>query len=256
MDSEILQLNMGSLTKISKSMDPNDKNIFSMFKFMVQNPGDYHEFRKIILDIFPKSTKQELMLKQIVLLISKELRPNTHAGLLFHGFNILISFLECLLISNDTESATYFQLLGQVTIMLDSIVHTSQTKSRPISKHAKTNLSNLLRRKGALEAVLKSIFDVKFAEKDNIRNSLLIGVCIDLAFATDKDVQEFKPAVVNFICKVMLPSKSIVSAHYLDAMGTSCGVFIDRETYAQEIVAQSDRLLLRSPEVALAGTNN
>ncbi|KAH9248543.1 hypothetical protein BASA81_013799 [Batrachochytrium salamandrivorans] len=85
------------------------------------------------------------------------------------------------------------------------------------------------------------------------RLSIPIGICITASrkLHSQDTILRFKDKILMFYSKSILTSKTVVPTHHLVSLGPFIADYVDEVSYQTYVISAADRLLLRSPEVAL-----
>ncbi|KAH6598824.1 hypothetical protein BASA61_002760 [Batrachochytrium salamandrivorans] len=89
--------------------------------------------------------------------------------------------------------------------------------------------------------------------KESSRLSIPIGICITASrkLHSQDTILRFKDKILMFYSKSILTSKTVVPTHHLVSLGPFIADYVDEVSYQTYVISAADRLLLRSPEVAL-----
>ncbi|KAK5667273.1 translational activator of GCN4 [Batrachochytrium dendrobatidis] len=158
------------------------------------------------------------------------------------------------------SSPSFCALLTLQVNILDWIESSAMAHKGKNKLHFAVNATNALTRSiiscGKLAprmimstTLASAVSDVKDASKF----TLFIGVCIAASkkLHCQASLQRFKDPIIQFFTKHILVSKTIVPTHHLTALRSYIADYVDEETYTSQLLTASDRLLLRSPEVAI-----
>lgn len=90
----------------------------------------------------------------------------------------------------------------------------------------------------------------------------LIGVCLRLKSSANRPLkgrellEENKDKIVGYYCASILGSKTALAKHQSEALNEFHREFVDLDTLSTKILPTAEKMLLRSPEVALEGKSS
>ncbi|ORX39844.1 regulation of translational elongation-related protein [Kockovaella imperatae] len=164
--------------------------------------------------------------------------------------SLLTGLLQTLTIPEESRSRSIMDLaivMDAIESQMDCQKPTNQDKK--VSKHARRLVGRLCRLTPLiLDNILKSTADPP-------RLIALLGIIIDEVLSTaPAEVEQRKDAIVAFYSTHVLGSKTVVPRYRAVALSSFLSKHVDLSTLTEKLLPTAERMLLRSPEIALPTT--
>ncbi|KAI8587499.1 armadillo-type protein [Geranomyces variabilis] len=155
-----------------------------------------------------------------------------------------------------TASPIWKTLIALHATLLDAVGASRGCRNRQLFHRAEALTKRALVAGGAqgVDVVLDTLLTPTVVDgSDGYKTSVFIGVCVSALNGPDGEaiVQKHKDNILSFYLKGVMPSRNAVPAAHLSALAPFFRKCVDVDVFQKTILASSERLLLRSPEVVI-----